>query len=69
MAQHHPQQTQRGLSWERSRLDRLVEQYTADRIVPGLNRPLDVELISRLCLCVSSEGYGREDVGAFEDNG
>jgi hypothetical protein len=57
----YPQQTRQGLSWERSRMDRLVTQYAHGQLVPGEERPLDAELVSRLWLCIRAEGYGLSD--------
>jgi|GEM_PF-2862570 len=58
---YQQQQTRRGLEWERSRMDRLVTQYAHACEVPGDQRPLDAELVSRLWLCLRSEGYGLTD--------
>lgn len=57
----YQQQTREGLAWERSRMDRLVTQYAHGRMVPGDERPLDAELVSRLWLCIRFEGYGQSD--------
>lgn len=54
-----PRQTSRGVAWERSRMDRLVTQYQTARTVPGRERPLDIDLVSRLWLCLRREGYGQ----------
>ncbi|HMQ31521.1 MAG TPA: hypothetical protein PKD53_12405 [Chloroflexaceae bacterium] len=57
--QTHPQQTARGIAWERSRMDRLVTQYQSAQPVPVRERPLDIDLVSRLWLCLRREGYGQ----------
>ena len=57
--QAQPQQTERGIAWERSRMDRLVIQYQHADIVPLRGRPLDIDLVSRLWLCLRREGYGQ----------
>ena len=57
----YQQQTRQGLAWERSRMDRLVTQYAHGQLVPGDERPLDAELVSRLWLCIRFEGYGLID--------
>ena len=54
-----PRQSTRGVAWERSRMDRLVTQYQTARTVPGRERPLDIDLVSRLWLCLRREGYGQ----------
>lgn len=55
----HPRQSARGVAWERSRMDRLVMQYQAATQVPGRDRPFDIDLVSRLWLCLRREGYGQ----------
>jgi hypothetical protein len=57
----HPQaqQSERGMAWERSRMDRLVTHYQTANIVPLRGRPLDIDLVSRLWLCLRREGYGQ----------
>lgn len=57
----YQQQTQQGLAWERSRMEHLVTQYAHGQSVPGDERPLDAELVSRLWLCIRFEGYGLID--------
>ena len=57
--QTHPRQTARGIAWERSRMDRLVTQYQSARPIPQRERPLDIDLVSRLWLCLRREGYGQ----------
>lgn len=57
--QTYPRQTARGIAWERSRMDRLVASYQAARPVPTRDRPLDIDLVSRLWLCLRREGYGQ----------
>lgn len=52
------QQTGRGLAWERSRMDRLVAQYARACYLPGSDRLIDAEMVSRLWLCLRAEGYG-----------
>lgn len=52
-------QSPRGVSWERSRMDRLVTQYQSAHAVPVRERPLDIDLVSRLWLCLRREGYGQ----------
>lgn len=57
--QTHSRQSERGVAWERSRMDRLVAQYQTARPVPENDRPLDIDLVSRLWLCLRREGYGQ----------
>lgn len=57
--QTHPRQSARGIEWERSRMDRLVTHYQVARSVPGREQPLDIDLVSRLWLCLRREGYGQ----------
>lgn len=57
--QRHQRQTAPGIAWERSRMDRLVAQYQAAQPVPLRERPLDIDLVSRLWLCLRREGYGQ----------
>lgn len=57
--QMSPRQSDRGIAWERSRMDRLVTQYQVAREVPVRDRPLDIDLVSRLWLCLRREGYGQ----------
>lgn len=57
--QTHPRQSARGVAWERSRMDRLVSHYQAAHDVPVRERPLDIDLVSRLWLCLRREGYGQ----------
>ncbi len=57
--QAQPEQSERGIAWERSRMDRLVTQYQIGSIVPVRGRPLDIDLVSRLWLCLRREGYGQ----------
>lgn len=40
-------------------MDRLVSQYQQERPVPTRERPLDIDLVSRLWLCLRREGYGQ----------
>jgi hypothetical protein len=54
-----PRQSAQGVLWERSRMDRLVTQYQAASEVPVRGRPLDIDLVSRLWLCLRREGYGQ----------
>lgn len=65
--QIHPRQTARGVAWERSRMDRLVTQYQAASEVPVRDRPLDIDLVSRLWLCLRREGYGQVVEEPLED--
>jgi hypothetical protein len=58
--QNQPQQSERGSAWERSRMDRLVAHYQAAHPVPLRDRPLDIDLVSRLWLCLRREGYGQD---------
>ena len=55
----NPRQSSLGIAWERSRMDRLVTQYQATCEVPLRERPLDIDLVSRLWLCLRREGYGQ----------
>lgn len=59
--QIQPSQSARGIAWERSRMDRLVSQYQTANEIPGRGRPLDIDLVSRLWLCLRREGYGQTD--------
>lgn len=65
--QIHPRQTARGVAWERSRMDRLVTQYQSASEVPVRERPLDIDLVSRLWLCLRREGYGQAVEEPAED--
>jgi len=40
-------------------MDRLVTQYQAAYEVPVRAQPLDIDLVSRLWLCLRREGYGQ----------
>jgi hypothetical protein len=40
-------------------MDRLVTHYQTASAVPGRERPLDIDLVSRLWLCLRREGYGQ----------
>lgn len=40
-------------------MDRLVTQYQSARAVPVREHPLDIDLVSRLWLCLRREGYGQ----------
>jgi hypothetical protein len=65
--QIQPRQSARGIAWERSRMDRLVSHYQSANAVPVRERPLDIDLVSRLWLCLRREGYGQEDEQRIED--
>lgn len=65
--QTHPRQTDRGIAWERSRMDRLVTHYQSARPMPIRERPLDIDLVSRLWLCLRREGYGQVVEERLED--
>ncbi len=58
--QTQPHQSERGSAWERSRMDRLVVHYQTAHPVPLRDRPLDIDLVSRLWLCLRREGYGQD---------
>lgn len=56
--QTKPNQSARGVAWERSRMDRLVTQYQGAQPAPGRDQPLNIEQVSRLWMCLRREGYG-----------
>lgn len=66
--QIQPRQSARGIAWERSRMDRLVSHYQSASAVPSRERPLDIDLVSRLWLCLRREGYGQADEERAEES-
>jgi hypothetical protein len=53
------QQTETGIAWERSRMQRIGFLYAKQQQAPGKDDPLDLETLGELLFYIRHEGYGR----------